>query len=115
MTAALVRCMGEIVNLFGNIDGDLHIWQHDTQVLRKDVWEHGKPLPEVCRAGRGGTSHATAFAEIEASGIRPEVVICLSDLETCFPDRKPTVPVVWIATEADAVQPPFGQLCHTVI
>lgn len=112
---AVARCMAEIVSLFGNIDGDLHIWQHDTRVIRKDVWQHGKPLPPIKRAGSGGTSHRTLFTAIEADGLKPEVVICLSDMVTSYPERKPTVPVVWITTEATYRNPPFGQVCHTVI
>jgi predicted metal-dependent peptidase len=109
------RCMAEIVSLFGSIDGDLHIWQHDTRVVRKDVWEHGKPLPVIARAGKGGTSHQTLFDAIEADGLKPEVVICLTDMCTSYPTKKPSVPVVWITTESTYRNPPFGQVCHTVI
>ena len=46
--------------------------------------------------GGGGTDHRPVFEWVKRAGLRPDVLIALTDLYTCLPERPPAYPVVWV-------------------
>jgi predicted metal-dependent peptidase len=46
--------------------------------------------------GGGGTDHRPVFDWVRQAGLRPDVLIALTDLYTRLPDRAPPYPVVWV-------------------
>lgn len=106
------QCLAEIQGVFGEVAGSVHVWQHNTEIVHKDELKAGQPFPELQRAARGGTSHVQPFAEVIESGVDPDLVVCLTDMVTSFPDEWPAADVLWISTEkvSDFYQPPVGEL-----
>jgi predicted metal-dependent peptidase len=68
-------------------------------------------IEEWLRRGRakggGGTNHVPVFEYIARSGRKPDLFIGLTDLESQFPARPPTYPVVWVTPERHG-KAPFG-------
>ena len=59
--------------------------------------------------GGGGTDHVCVFDYIADHHLNPRVFIGLSDLYSCFPEKKPPYPVLWLVTE-DHGEPPWGKV-----
>ena len=60
--------------------------------------------------GGGGTSHLPVFTWLDKHHVRPDLLICCTDLATEFPMVAPTYPVLWAVFPAHAhITPPFGQ------
>lgn len=57
--------------------------------------------------GRGGTSHIPVFEYIDKNIRNPDVVVCLTDGYTEYPEKKPKYPVIWVLTR-DHKEPPWG-------
>jgi len=79
------------------------IYFHDTECYFHDRFTP-KTLTKI-KVQRGGTSHIHVFEKIEASKKNIGMVICFTDLMTCFPD-KPKYPVIW------AVPKEYYGRCH---
>jgi predicted metal-dependent peptidase len=64
-------------------------------------------------SGGGGTSCVPVFDHIMDQHERPDMVICLTDTYTDFPDYEPPFPVIWavVIPEADAkARVPWGDV-----
>lgn len=59
--------------------------------------------------GGGGTDHVCVFDYIAEHRLNPRLFIGLSDLYSCYPDRQPPYPVLWIAPEEHG-EPPWGKV-----
>ncbi len=57
--------------------------------------------------GRGGTSHIPVFEYINKHIVNPDVVICLTDGCSDYPEKKPKYPVIWVLTPKHQ-EPPWG-------
>lgn len=116
-TATGHQCLAEIMGIFQEAAGSVHVWQHDTVVVHKDELRHGAALPTIERKTRGCTSHVEPFQNIEDSGIRPDVVICLSDCQTRYPYQFPNCPIIWISDVpvSRGNRPPVGELLDILI
>jgi len=102
----------EIHAVFSEVAGSVHVWQHDTKIVHKDELQAGKPLPAIERKTFGNTSHVQPFAEIVESGINADVVICMTDCQTRYPDEFGAKDVLWISNTpvSDYNVPPVGEL-----
>jgi len=87
----------------------LTVLAHDTRVHTVRTWQSTDGPLALDLVGGGGTSHACVFEWIDASGLDPACVVCLTDLETRFPDNPPTVPVLWAVVGDNTDLPPFGR------
>lgn len=98
---------GELEGVLEVLPSRLLILYHDTQV-QGDVEEFNRDDPLVLTPrGGGGTSHRPVFDWIEKHEPDAAAVICLTDLETCFP-QPPAIPVLWCSTEDH--EAPFGEV-----
>ena len=109
------QCLAEILAIFDESVGTVHVWQHDIRVVHKDELKHGQELPNIERKTHGGTSHVEPFLNIEESGLKPSLIICLSDCQTAYPVTGPNVPVLWISDRPVYSKPPFGDLLDIII
>lgn len=75
------------------------------QVVRTSEIE--KFLKNVKFKGRGGTSHVPVFEYIDKNIKKLDVVICITDGYSEYPEKKPKYPVIWLLTE-DHKEPPWG-------
>lgn len=111
------QCLAEIMGIFTEAVGNVHVWQHDRSVVCKDVLKQGQPMPSLERKTHGGTSHVEPFKNVEESDLRPDLIICLSDCRTRYPDDAPKAPTVWISDRpvSENYHPPFGELLDMMI
>ena len=109
------QCLAEILAIFNEAVGTVHVWQHDIAIVHKDELKQGQALPKIERKTHGGTSHVEPFQNIEDSGLRPDLIICLSDCQTRYPDSGPNVPTLWISDRPVYSKPPFGELLDIII
>lgn len=109
------QCLAEILGIFSEAVGTVHVWQHDVRIVHKDELKQGQALPNIERKTHGGTCHIEPFQNAEESGLRPDLIICLSDCETSYPEHGPNVPVLWISDRPVSRKPPFGELLDIII
>jgi predicted metal-dependent peptidase len=115
--ATAEQCLAEIGAIFTEAIGTVHVWQHDTKVVHKDELKQGHTMPVLERKTHGGTSHVEPFQQIADSELRFDLIICLSDCQTSYPDDGPNVPTVWISDRPVEARfkPPFGELLDILI
>ena len=82
---------------------------HDAAVTGVQEWRSTDGPLVLDPVGGGGTSHRCVFEWLAKSDEAFACVICLTDLETRFPDEVPDVPVLWAVLGDSARQPPFGR------
>jgi predicted metal-dependent peptidase len=69
----------------------------------------------------GGTSHLEVFDVV--NGVHKkwtpdddenpiQLLVCFTDMETCFPKTAPKIPVIWVDTTSRAHAAPFGEVIH---
>lgn len=106
------QCLKEIQGVFCEVAGSVHVWQHDSEIVHKDDMKAGQPVPDIERKTHGGTSHVQPFAEIIESGVDADLVICMTDCQTRYPEEWPACDVLWISTckVCEYSVPPVGEL-----
>ena len=90
------------------------ILYHDVDVQKVQTWRSADGALVLDPAGGGGTSHVCVFDWLDRSGLSPACVVCLTDLETEFPDRPPPLPVLWAVVGDGGIDPPFGRVVRLV-
>ena len=111
------QCLAEIMGIFTEAVGTVHVWQHDTRIVHRDELKQGQPLPTMERKTHGGTSHVEPFEQVADSEQRFDLIICLSDCQTRYPEDAPNAPTVWISDRPveQRYKPPFGELLDIII
>jgi predicted metal-dependent peptidase len=104
----LSRFAAEAQAILEAYDCSLTVLYHDAEVLKVQRWRSADGPLTLEPVGGGGTSHACVFDWVAAQGEAPACVVCLTDLETSFPDAPPAVPVLWAVAGGNADTPPFG-------
>jgi predicted metal-dependent peptidase len=90
-------------------DCTLTVLYHDTDIQAIQTWTSVDGPLQLTPVGGGGTNHGCVFEWLEQSAVTPACVICLTDLETTFPDTTPPYPVLWAVT-GSSDQAPFGMV-----
>jgi predicted metal-dependent peptidase len=99
----------ELDALLGAFDCTATIVYHDCAVTHVQTWAPADGPLALEPKGGGGTSHVPVFEWLDREGKEPACVVCLTDLDTEFPDRAPAVPVLWGVVGGNASTPPFGR------
>jgi predicted metal-dependent peptidase len=60
--------------------------------------------------GFGGTTPEVMFQWVEAQGLNPKALICLTDMEFYCDPKEPGYPVLWVAPEHCKQTAPFGRV-----
>lgn len=104
----LKRFAAELGGVLDLHPAELIVLYHDSKIQGDPVViEPGEEFTVKPRGG-GGTSHVPVFEWLEANGDGVECILCLTDLETCFPITPPSVPTLWISTLDHSA--PFGDV-----
>jgi predicted metal-dependent peptidase len=109
----LGRFAAEANAVLASYDCSVTVLYHDREIQSVETWNSAAGPLVLNPVGGGGTSHVCVFDWIAQAGMTPACVICLTDLETEFPNTPPDVPVLWAVTVHHAQQPPkspFGQV-----
>jgi predicted metal-dependent peptidase len=85
--------------------------QCDTRIV--DVTEYtveDMPIEDPTAKGRGGTDFRPPFKHVDKEELNPVCFVYLSDMEcSSYPDT-PDYPVLWISTQKNYDEPPFGEV-----
>ncbi|QEL17652.1 hypothetical protein PX52LOC_04650 [Limnoglobus roseus] len=106
--AELAVFAGAVEDILSAFACSATVLYHDTEVQGVRAWRSGDGPLVLDPVGGGGTSHACVFDWLDRQGVSPACVVCLTDLETRFPDRPPAVPVLWAVVGGADTPPPFG-------
>ncbi|QEL16852.1 vWA domain-containing protein [Limnoglobus roseus] len=106
--AELAVFAGAVDEILSAFDCAATVLYHDTAVQGVQTWRSGDGPLVLAPVGGGGTAHECVFDWVDRQGMSPACVVCLTDLETRFPDRPPGVPVLWAVVGDTPSQPPFG-------
>jgi predicted metal-dependent peptidase len=99
----------ELDALLGAFDCTATIVYHDAAITHMQEWAPADgPLVHKPKGG-GGTSHVPVFDWVREHAQSPACIVCLTDLETEFPDAVPDVPVLWGVVGGNQSVPPFGR------
>jgi predicted metal-dependent peptidase len=109
----LDRFAGEAQGILDAYDCQLTVLYHDSDIQGVEHWTPADGPLVLAPKGGGGTDHRPVFAWIDEQGLTPACLICLTDMESVFPDPVPAFPVLWAAT-GNTTSPPFGS-CVQII
>jgi predicted metal-dependent peptidase len=98
----------EMQGILDSFDCTLKILYHDSAIAGTQVWKSSDGPLVLTPAGGGGTDHRPVFKHIEESGEDPTCLVCLTDMESCFPKQEPGYPVLWCSTTEGSTGP-FGR------
>jgi predicted metal-dependent peptidase len=104
----LARFAAETQAILESFDCSLTVLYHDTEVQNVQRWRSGDGPLVLEPVGGGGTSHVCVFHWLAQQPDEPTCVICLTDLDTEFPDAEPAVPVLWAVVVGNTDPVPFG-------
>jgi predicted metal-dependent peptidase len=99
----------ELDDLLAAFDCTATIVSHDAVVQKVDHWQPADGPFVLDPVGGGGTDHRCVFDWLDQSGHSPTCIICLTDLDTTFPDIPPASPVLWAVVGSSTAEPPFGR------
>src|SRR5262249_48403717 len=110
--AELNRFASEAQGILDAYDCDLTILYHDAEIQGVEHWSPSDGPLVLSPKGGGGTDHRPVFEWLEQQGIAPSCLICLTDMDSLFPETVPAFPVLWASTRLCG-NPVFG-LCVPV-
>jgi predicted metal-dependent peptidase len=106
----LLRAFSEVAGITEQYSCTLTAIFHDVDVYHVTTWASSDgPLPDMPQLRRGGTSHVAPFKAAEDVD-EPTAIIAFTDLETCFPDEAPDVPVLWAHVGGGKARVPWGEV-----
>jgi predicted metal-dependent peptidase len=108
----LNRFASEAQGILDAYDCELTILYHDAEIQGIDHWTPAEGPLVLSPKGGGGTDHRPVFDWLSQQGMAPSCLICLTDLDSIFPETAPPFPVLWAVT-GPRNNPPFG-LCVQV-
>lgn len=102
----------EVEAILGAFDCSATIVYHDAAVVGVEEWRSSDGPLSLKPVGGGGTDHRPVFEWVEKEGRCPACIVCLTDLETTFPETQPDVPVLWAVVGSNQAPAPFGRVVH---
>ena len=99
----------EVRAILDSFDGPAVVLDCGAEIRSVREWRTADGPLELDLAGGGGTSHVPVFEWLARREPPPACIVCLTDLETRFPDAAPAVPVLWAVAGDSAREPPFGR------
>ena len=109
----LGRFLGEIGGILEDVNPEeiILVWC-DAEVHEVDEITDPSDIALIQKRGStggGGTSFVPVFQYIEEKGLRPDVLVYLTDMMGTFPDDEPPYPVIW-GSITEHAKPPFGDM-----
>lgn len=84
------------------------VYYADAAVAQQERFEQGEPLVFNPKGG-GGTDFRPVFEALTKAETQPVCLIYLTDLEGTFPVQAPSIPTLWVTSNAGHADAPFGQ------
>jgi predicted metal-dependent peptidase len=85
----------------------VYVLYFDAVVQKVETYETGQRI-DLNPVGGGGTEFGPCFEWLDARGIRPQILVFLTDLYGSFPQSAPSYPVLWASTGSRKA--PFGEV-----
>ena len=117
-------CLGDLPQFFSELSSllgsfgnyEITVIQCDEEIGSVEKFTSGRPLPKNYGwtvTGGGGTSFIPVFDYVKSQGMRPAVLVYVTDGYGDAPAKAPPYPVLWVLT-ADATEDfaPWGQKLH---
>jgi predicted metal-dependent peptidase len=104
----LNRFAAEAEGILQAYECTLTILYHDASIQHVQTWGPTDGPLVLEPKGGGGTDHRPVFEWIAEQGVDPACLVCLTDLESSFPQEPPTYPVLWATVGAGNANAPFG-------
>ena len=106
--------LGSLLGSFGNYE--ITVIQCDAEVGLVEKFTSDRPLPKDYGwkiTGGGGTSFIPVFDYVRSHGMRPDVLVYVTDGYGDAPKKAPPYPVLWVLT-SDGTEDfaPWGQKIH---
>jgi predicted metal-dependent peptidase len=101
--------MGEVAAILECQPVKMVVAYHHAHAYKLDRWEpkDGEYKPEGLVSG--GTSHQWLTPDwLAENEVDPVCIVCLTDLETAFPEHEPGPPVFWAIINEREMSPPWG-------
>lgn len=98
----------ELDSILSAFDCSATVLYHDSAICKVDEWKSADGPFTLDPVGGGGTSHRCVFEWIEQEGRSPACILCLTDMESDFPEAPPAAPVLWAVIGSNEDPPPFG-------
>jgi len=109
--AELQRFTAEMRAILEQCPATVHLLYCDMNIVRSEVFQRHDPPVMATPAGGGGTDYRPVFDHVARSGISPDCLIYMTDLECdLFPAVAPPYPTLWVQTGAHKAAPFFGEL-----
>lgn len=93
----------------------MHILNFTTHIVSEHKIEREGDISKINFRGCGGTDCRAVFDHIEKSGIKPQVLIIFSDMESPMPTQAPSYDTIWISVNNPRFKQPFGRCIHVDI
>lgn len=111
INARLLAAFGaEIQAIVEQFDAKVTILYCDARIQGVEEYTSQDGQLKLKMKGGGGTSHVPVFEWVDKNGGDSPCVVCLTDLYTEFPDKAPTLPVLWCVYGNARPSAPFGQI-----
>lgn len=85
----------------------VYVLYFDAAVHKAEIYEAGQRIA-LNPVGGGGTAFGPCFEWLDEHGIRPQMMVFLTDLYGSFPDSAPSYPLLWASTGRR--EAPFGKV-----
>ena len=86
-----------------------------THITSTHVIDQDEDIAKIQFRGTGGTYIPCVFEHIANNGLKPQVLIIFSDMDSSMPQSKPPYDVIWISVNNKRFKPPFGKAIHVEI
>jgi len=90
----------------------IHVLNFTTRIESQHKVERDDDINKINFRGCGGTHIPCVFDHIERTGMKPQVLIIFSDMESEIPKVKPGYDVIWISVNNSRFKQPFGRCIH---
>lgn len=100
----------ELFSVLDAYDTTLTVLFHDTKIQGGITFNRMSMPTDLMPVGGGGTDYRPVCAHIADQNLHPTCLIWFTDLECNRFPHEPDYPVLWVCSEPDAEQPPFGEL-----
>lgn len=108
--------LGAIADIHTRLNpAGMHILNFTTHIVSEHKIEREGDISKINFRGCGGTDCRAVFDHIEKSGIKPQVLIIFSDMESPMPTQAPGYDTIWISVNNPRFKQPFGRCIHVDI
>ncbi len=110
--ALLALFCAELESILEAYDCNLYVLYHDTLVKEHKIYTRTDRPLQLLPQGGGGTDYRHIPSYLEQEDIHPLCLLWFTDLECASYPEEPPYPVLWISSNTQTIEPPFGETLH---